>query len=168
MKHPLFYYITLIMLCSSVIESCGTSQSLEHKLNSMPQKAMLVAEVRDRGIGLDTLESLYPSGLPMFGDSVPQAYVQAWKDFVVGLADALRQAGMDWDEPYRLWGRAYFSPDGKVAHYFYAWTGDRQPSDEWKAQFRQVLEDYLSNFQFAYPMGRRFAQCGGIRLTPAG
>lgn len=167
MKHPLFYYITLIVLCFSVIESCGTSHSLEHKLNSMPQKAMLVAEVHDFGINLDTLESIYPSGMNDFGDSIPKAYMQAWKDFVVGMAGAMRKAGMDWNEPYRLSGRAYFSPDGKVAHYFYTWTGDRQPSDEWKAQFRQVLEDYLSNFQFAYPMGRRFAQCGGIHLTPA-
>lgn len=167
MKHPRIYFVMMQMVMGMTLVSCGSTRSLEQTLASIPHRAMLVTEVHDFGINLDTLESIYPSGMNDFGDSIPKAYMQAWKDFVVGMAGAMRKAGMDWNEPYRLSGRAYFSPDGKVAHYFYTWTGDRQPSDEWKAQFRQVLEDYLSKFQFAYPMGRRFAQCGGIHLTPA-
>ena len=133
----------------------------------MPQKAMLLSEVTEMGITLDTLETIYPSGMFILADSVPQEYMQSWMDFVQGLSGAMREAGMNWTEPYRLWGRAYFAPDGSVEHYFYAWSGDKKPTNEWQAQFREVLERYLANFRFAYPMNRRFAQCGGIRLTPA-
>lgn len=167
MKHQALRITLMSSVMAVMLAGCSASQLIETKLNRMPHKAMLIDEVHDRGINLDTLESVYPSGMVRFGDSVPQAYMQAWTSFVQGLAGAMRQAGMDWSEPYRLWGRAYFSPEGKVDHYFYAWTGATQPADEWKAQFRQVLEDYLSTFRFAYPMGGRFAQCGGIALRPA-
>ncbi len=135
-------------------------------LLQFPGRSVLLDEARAAGITLDTLETYYPSGMIVLGDSVPQGYMRSWMAFVQGLADALREADMDWTEPYRLWGRAFFAPDGSVDRYFYTWTGEMQPSDEWKALFRKVLENYLSHYRFTHPMHRRFAQCGGISLRP--
>ena len=167
MKRRLYLKVLALVVAGMAVAGCGTGRSIEKRLADMPQRAMLITEVHDRGINLDSLESIYPSGLTRFGDSIPQGYLSAWRDFVMGMAQAMRSAGMDWDEPYRLSGRAYFSPDGRVDHYFYGWTGDRQPAEEWKTQFRGVLERYLASYRFAYPMEGRFAQCGGIHLTPA-
>lgn len=166
MKNPIFK-TALIFGALLALAACGASRSLEKQLAKMPQKAMLLSEITEMGITLDTLETIYPSGMPLFGDSIPQGYMQSWMAFVQGLSGAMGEAGMNWTEPYRLWGRAYFAPDGTVEHYFYAWSGDRKPTEEWQTQFREVLERYLATFRFAYPMNRRFAQCGGIRLTPA-
>ena len=135
-------------------------------LKSLKTRAVLREEAQEFGITLDTLEHYYPSGMFLLGDSVPQEYMQSWMDFVGGLRNALIKQGLNWTESYRLWGRAYFATDGSVDQYIYTWKGDLQPSDEWKAQFREVLEQYLATFRFAYPMHRCFAQCGSIRLTP--
>ena len=168
MQHHIIKFLAAIALGAAMLfAACGASHSLEKKMAKMPQKAMLLSEVTEMGITLDTLETIWPSGMFILADSVPQEYMQSWMDFVQGLSGAMREAGMNWTEPYRLWGRAYFAPDGSVEHYFYAWSGDKKPTNEWQAQFREVLERYLANFRFAYPMNRRFAQCGGIRLTPA-
>ncbi len=158
---------TALLGAAMLFASCSASRSLEKQLAKMPQKAMLLSEVTDRGITLDTLETIWPSGMFILGDSVPQEYMQSWMAFVQGLSGAMREAGMNWTEPYRLWGRAYFAPNCTVEHYFYTFSGDKKPSDEWQSQFREVLEHYLGTYRFTYPMNRRFAQCGGIRLTPA-
>lgn len=163
----LLFKLVLVFCALATFAACSASRPLEKQLAKMPQKAMLLSEVTEMGITLDTLETIYPSGMFILGDSVPQEYMQSWMAFVQGLSGAMREAGMNWTEPYRLWGRAYFSPDGTVEHYFYTWSGDRKPTNEWQVQFREVLERYLATYRFAYPMNRRFAQCGGIRLTPA-
>lgn len=157
-----------LLTMGMIMVGCTANRSLEKQLAKMPQKAMLLSEVTEQGLTLDTLETIYPSGMLQWSaDSVPQEYMQSWMAFVQGLSSALREAGMNWTEPYRLWGRAYFAPDGSVDHYFYTWTGNSQPTEEWKTQFREVLEKYLSSYRFKYPMKQRFAQCGGVRLTPA-
>lgn len=157
----------IILGAAMLFAACVASRSIEKQLAKMPQKAMLLSEVTEKGITLDTLETIYPSGMFILGDSVPKDYMQSWMAFVQGLSGAMREAGMNWTEPYRLWGRAYFAPDGTVEHYFYTWSGDRKPTNEWQVQFREVLERYLATYRFSYPMNRKFAQCGGIRLTPA-
>ncbi|MBR1851332.1 MAG: hypothetical protein IJ789_08205 [Bacteroidales bacterium] len=134
-------------------------------LLQLRSRAVLLPEAAELGLTLDSMEHHYPNGMQLLGDSIPQAYMQSWMAFVQGLSQALREAGIDWTENYRLWGRAFFAPDGSVDHYFYNWT--LPPDEEWQAQFRAVLEEYLSTFRFQYPMRQRFAQCGGIRLTPA-
>ena len=146
--------------------ACRSGMTLTRQLEKMPTKAMLVSEAEARGVTLDTMETIYPNGLQFFGDSVPNAYWQSWADFCTGLVKELGDAGMAWNEPYRLWGRVYFSPDGKVEHYFYKWTGQLIPTEEWQVQFKEVLERYLAQFQFTYPMNRRFSQCGRVRVAP--
>lgn len=154
-----------------VMVSCPDNTELDilpwEGLSPLTTRAVLLPEAAAMGITLDTLEPYYPNGMSLLGDSVPQEYLMAWQQFVLGVRNALLEASMNWDEPYRLWGRAFFAPDGTVDHYLYNWNGSTQPSDEWKNQFREVLENYLDTFRYAYPMRRRFAQCGGIRFTPA-
>lgn len=153
-----------------VMVSCPDNTELDilpwEGLSPLTTRAVLLPEAAAMGITLDTLELYYPSGMFLLGDSVPQKYLMAWQQFVLGVRNALIEAGMNWNEPYRLWGRAFFAPDGTVDHYIYNWNGSPQPSDEWKNRFKDVLENYLDTFRFVYPMHRRFAQCGGIRFTP--
>ena len=151
------------------LAACGSGSNLAHKLDKLPGKAMLLTEAKERGITLEAMETLYPSGLPLFGDSVPAGYMQAWTGFFQGLVGEMRKSGMEWSEPYRFWGRAYFSPGGTVDYFFYQWAGKAggNPSEEWDGQFRAVLERYLDTFCFEYPMEGRFAQCGSVVLKPA-
>lgn len=160
-----------VALCMAIcaiglLATCKSNSSLTSQLKKMPTKAMLLTEVSERGITLNDMESLYPNGMTILGDSIPQEYGQSWIEFVTGIAGEMRSAEMSWNETYRLWGRAYFAPDGTVEHYFYRWTGDLVPSEEWQAQFHKVLENYLGKCRFKYPMDRRFAQCGGVLLKP--
>ena len=53
------------------LAACGSGSNLAHKLDKLPGKAMLLTEVKEQGITLEAMEKLYPSGLPLFGDSVP-------------------------------------------------------------------------------------------------
>ena len=155
---------------ADIILSCDNSVEVEvvpwYALKPLKSRAVMMQEAKSYGLTLDTLEHYYPSGMLLFGDSVPQEYMQSWMNFVAGLRNALLQAGMNWEEAYRLWGRAFFAADGSVDQYIYTWTGDLQPPDEWQTKFREVLEQYLATYRFAYPMHRNFAQCGGIRLVP--
>ena len=151
------------------LAACGSGSNLAHNLDKLPGKAMLLTEAKERDITLEAMETLYPSGLPLFGDSVPAGYMQAWTGFFQGLVGEMRKSGMEWSEPYRFWGRAYFAPGGTVDHFFYQWAGKAggNPSEEWDGQFRAVLERYLDTFCFEYPMKGRFAQCGSVVLKPA-
>ena len=168
MQYHIIRFLAVLALGAMLLTGCGASKSLEKQLAKMPQKAMLLSEVTERGLTLDTLETVYPSGMFQWNaDSVPQEYMLSWQKFIYGLRNALIAEGMNWTEPYSLWGRAYFAPDGTVDHYFYTWRGQSQPTDEWKAQFREVLERFLATYRFEYPMNRRFAQCGGVSLRPA-
>ena len=155
---------------SDIKVSCGDSVRVEvvpwEALKPLKSRAVLREEAIELGLTLDTLEHYYPSGMLQFGDTVPQEYLQQWMNFVGGLRNALVKAGMNWTEAYRLWGRAFFAADGSVDQYFYSWTGEQQPSDEWKRMFREVLEQYLAIYRFEYPMHHNFAQCGGIQLVP--
>ncbi len=164
MTHHIIKSLAALAMGAMLLTGCGASKSLEKQLAKMPQKAMLLSEVTERGLTLDTLETVYPSGMSQWS---AQEYMLSWQKFIYGLRNALVAEGMNWTEPYSLWGRAYFAPDGTVAHYFYTWRGKSQPSDEWKAQFREVLERFLATYRFEYPMNRRFAQCGGVSLRPA-
>lgn len=161
----------LCALFSSVLAltACDSGRNLSHRLDKLPGKAMLLTEAKERGITLEAMETLYPSGLPLFGDSVPAGYMQAWTGFFQGLVGEMRKSGMEWSEPYRFWGRAFFAPNGAVDHFFYQWNGKEgdNPAEEWNGQFRAVLERYLDTFCFEYPMEGRFAQCGGVILKPA-
>ena len=168
MKHHIIKSLIAIALGAVLLAGCSANRLLEKQLAKMPQKAMLLSEVTERGLTLDTLETIYPSGMLQWSsDSVPQEYLLSWQKFIYGLRTALIVEDMNWTEPYSLWGRAYFAPNGSVDHYFYTWRGQSQPTDEWKARFREVLERYLDTYCFEYPMNRRFAQCGGILLQPA-
>lgn len=167
MTHHIFKSLAVLALGAMLLAGCSTSKSLEKQLAKMPRKAMLLSEVKERGLTLDTLETIYPSGMFQWSaDSVPQEYVLSWQKFIYSLRNALVAEGMNWTETYNLWGRAYFAPDGSVDHYFYTWRGKSQPTDEWKAQFREVMERFLATYRFEYPMNRRFAQCGGVILQP--
>lgn len=162
-------YAVAIFCLSIVCLACGGTKTLSEKLDRLPGRAVLIADAKAQGITLSAMEALYPNGLPFAGDSVPAGYVQEWRGFVQGLARALRDSGMVWNEPYYLWGRAYFAPDGKVDHFFYHWTdktGNR-PTADWQARFGRVAEAYVASFRFGYSMNRRFAQCGGVLLQPA-
>ena len=158
-----------VLICVAVVfMACRSGRALSQKLECLPAKAMLLAEVKEQGITLEAMEELYPIGLPLFGDSVPAGYMRAWTGFVQGLAGEMRGAGMEWSETYRFWGRAYFAPDGSVDHFFYQWTGKdgNIPTEEWRERFHAVLGCYLDTFRFDFPMNRRFAQCGGVVLKP--
>lgn len=163
------YLMGMVLGVMVAIAACAGGKVLARKLQDLPGKAVTLAEIKKRGITLDAMEKLYPSGLLLYGDSVPSGYMQAWSGFFKGLAGEMRKSGMDWSVPYRLSGRAYFAPDGTVDHYFYAWTGkeETQPPEEWQERFGKVLEQYLDTFCFAYPLQRRFAQCGGVTFQPA-
>jgi hypothetical protein len=100
------------------LAACGSGSNLAHKLDKLPGKAMLLTEVKEQGITLEAMEKLYPSGLPLFGDSVPAGYMQAWTGFFQGLVGEMRKSGMEWSEPYRFWGRAYFASGGTVDYFF--------------------------------------------------
>ena len=55
-----------------LMTGCGASKSLEKQLAKMSQKAMPLSEVTERGLTLDTLETIYPSGMSQWSaDSVP-------------------------------------------------------------------------------------------------
>lgn len=141
------------------------------ELSCIRTRAVLIPELYELGLTLDTsgaLEHHYTTGVYLLGDSIPQQYMQAWQQFVLGLRNALIDAGMSWADVYRFWGRLFLAPDGSVDYYVYQWSGDHQPGDEWKAQFRTVVERYLATFRFAYTFNRRFSQCGSVVLRPAG
>ena len=165
MRIKSFTIIAIICLLAVFI-ACRSGMPLAKQLKKMPSKAMLVSEAEACGFTLDTMTTIYPNGLSFFGDTVPKKYLQSWTDFCVGLGSELSDAGLKSVQPYRLWGRVYFAPDGTVEHYFYKWLGNRQPDAEWQKQFKKVLEAYLNKFQFTYPMNRRFAQCGVVQLEP--
>ena len=164
-----FLLLSVLFCLILGLSACNSRRNLSHRLDKLPGKAMLLTEVKEQGITLEAMEKLYPSGLPLFGDSVPAGYMQAWTGFFQGLVGEMHKSGMEWSEPYRFWGRAYFAPGGTVDHFFYQWVGkaNGNPSEEWDGQFRAVLECYLDTFCFGYPMKGRFAQCGGVILKPA-
>ena len=57
MQHHIIKSLAVLALGAMLLAGCGASKSLEKQLASMPQKAMLLSEVTERGLTLDTLET---------------------------------------------------------------------------------------------------------------
>lgn len=56
--------------------ACNSGRNLSHRLDKLPGKAMLLTEAKERGITLEAMETLYPSGLPLFSGSVSDRYIE--------------------------------------------------------------------------------------------
>ena len=72
MQHHIIKSLAVLALGAMLMTGCGASKSLEKQLAKMSQKAMPLSEVTERGLTLDTLETIYPSGMSQWSaDSVP-------------------------------------------------------------------------------------------------
>lgn len=70
-------FIWCVLFCTVLgFAACHSGRNLSNKLDKLPGKAMLLTDVKERGITFEALETLYPSDSPLFGDSVPDKYIE--------------------------------------------------------------------------------------------
>lgn len=139
-------------------------------INSYAQTAMTTKEAEEKGIGISYLDSFYYDGghadtsKAVFGANINE-FVQAYYQLIRDIGAFLKENNFVFNEPTSGWHRIYFDKSGKIDYYLYLFKDD-QLSDEQKAVFAQLINEFIKDYSFPLSADVNFAQCGSVRYMP--
>lgn len=135
--------------------------------DAFTQLVMSANETTDQGINIEELDSAYT---PAIGaDSIvtvfqgqEEAYVKAYYSLIHDLSTYLNQHNFRWGEQVRCFNRIYFAAEGTVDYYIYDFKA--YLSDEQKAEFQELINEFMADYQFGLSADQPFAQCSPVNF----
>jgi hypothetical protein len=124
---------------------------------------------KKQGISLEKLDKEHPGGiwlLPKSKSVSPalapeEAYGNAYYKMLQDLGTFLKKNDFKWEKPTHGFNRIYFNPDGSIAYFLYNFKAD-QISAEKEKQYNALLNTFIKDYRFTYPMKSKFAQCSKV------
>lgn len=90
----------------------------------------------------------------------------SWIDLHKKMGAYLQENGFTWGEEIQnisIYHRIYFSANGKVTNYLFN-IKDPKVTEEKKAEFGELLQQFTTKNKLAYQRSTSFAQCGKTRF----
>jgi hypothetical protein len=130
-------------------------------------------DAKKQGISIEKLDKDYPAGIysiPKPKSISPavnpeQAYTNAYTKMLQDLGVFLKKNNFIWEKPTKGFNRIYFKPDGSIAYFLYNFKAE-QIAPEKEKQFNELLNTFIKNYHFAFPMNTNFAQCSPVTYVP--
>lgn len=128
------------------------------------QLALSFEEARNQGLDFSELDRIYPSGvgndtLAIF-EGKEEAYVAAYYGMLKELGNFLNENDFFWGGSVRCNNRIYFAADGRVDYYLYDFDGHLP--DAKQSQFKELLGQFIKDFEFGIKGEAPFAQCSPV------
>ncbi|MCC5920112.1 MAG: hypothetical protein LAT68_11725 [Cyclobacteriaceae bacterium] len=140
------------------------------------QGAMTIQEARIAGVEMTYLDSIFISAIhtdtsqALFKtakewDMVAKSYRKLLRD----LSKHLNKNKYYWEQPTRMYSRAYFNSDGTIAYFLYNFIGktaEEKPSYEQQEAFKKLANDFIVDYKFKMKADMKFAQCITTTFMP--
>lgn len=88
-----------------------------------------------------------------------ETLIPAWRQILTDLNRHLKEEGLVWEGPLRVWQRMYFAEDGTMEYILYNIRDDTLDEED-QALFHSALESFVQVAQFELQANKKFAQCG--------
>ncbi len=136
---------------------------------------MTFQEARLQNISIPHLDSLYTSAVHTDASkavfktekeqqNLQQAYIKLLQDF----GKFLSAHDFKWERKTKCYNRIYFSADGTIDYFLFNFLGkpEEKPSDNQQETFKQLLQLFIRDYQFALTAPTKFAQCSPTTYSP--
>lgn len=132
-------------------------------LHSSAQIALSLDAAQNRGIEVESLDSLYKSGVHSDPNQAVFAeeqndYIKSYYAMLHDLSEFLNTNEFRWGGITRCFNRIYFNENGTVDYYIYEFE-EGQLSVERQEEFEQLLNEFIVDYQFPLTKNVKFAQC---------
>lgn len=137
---------------------------------SYGQKAMTFNEAKENGISIAHLDSIYKSGihadttLAVFITNQDE-YIVAYKKLLHDLGAFLKENDFLWENRTKGFNRIYFDKSGKIDFFLYNFRPDQLTAEQ-ENRFKELLNEFITNYQFSLTANIGFAQCSPVTYTP--
>jgi len=138
--------------------------------NGYGQKAMTFAEAQKNSISISDLDNSYKSGinadssLAVF-NSNEEEYIKAYQQLLQDFGSFLKTNHFLWDNPTRGFNRIYFDKNGKIDYFLYNFPPG-QLTNEQEVRFKELLNNFITNYRFTLTAEVGFAQCSPVTYMP--
>jgi len=138
-------------------------------LSAFSQKAMTFQKAAQEGVKIGNLDSVYMSGV--HSDRSLMVFKSNTNEFIESYYQMLRDFGkflgnndFKWETQTKCFNRIYFNKDGKVDYFLYNFNSEL--SDEMKARFDILLNEFIKDYQFPMSAEVPFSQCSPVTYSP--
>jgi hypothetical protein len=132
------------------------------------QKAMSVKEGKKQGISLSDLDESYQNAIHSDSSKAlfknTSDFHQEWKVFLTDVKDYIRENDFKWEQNLRLFNKVYFAKDGSIDYYFYLIRSSHLTKEQ-KQRFKELLNEFISDYKFPLTADVNFTQCGSSILV---
>lgn len=152
------------------------NKKIKREEERRPKKQIVMSTKKaiEMGINIDSLWTVYPhawqynketgtydsTGI-VFNEEEMVMFEASFREFVSGIASAMREKKFDWDTTYRWHLNAFFSENGYVELLNHNFVG-KEPAPKQVEQFEKILKAYIRKTPFTYTRGQKFGQCGTL------
>ena len=132
--------------------------------NARSQIVVHSGEIDSTKISVQTLDSIYPSGIVVF-DTILEQFTLAHTDLLKRMNRFLTEKGFLWEQPSLMHTRMYFSPAGALDYYIYT-TIPGQIKEDKQRQFEELLRQFFADYLFPIASPSGFSQCRPVMFQP--
>lgn len=139
-------------------------------------KGMTFQEAEIMGTPVSHLDSIYKSALHSDSslavfktEKEQQAMMDAYVKLLQDLGKYLSDNNFEWEKPTRCYNRIYFNTDGTIDYFLFNFLGKNEevPSEENQKVFRQLLNEFITDYQIEPRASTKFAQCSPTTYKPS-
>ena len=152
------------------------NKKLKRESERRPKKQIVMStkKATEMGIDIDSLWTVYPhawqynmetgtydsTGIVLNEEEMVM-FEASFREFVSGLASAMKEKKFSWDTTYRWHLNAFFSKNGYVELLIHNFGG-KEPSPKQVEQFEKILKAYIRKTPFPYTREQKFGQCSTL------
>lgn len=148
-------FILLILLVTISFATLN-AQTIVQSIEATEQASIDISEIEERyGDALNVNPKI-----AVFNDRESDFY-DSYKKLIIDIASHLRKNDFQFNGETRMFTRIYFNSEGDIEHFYYS-RDQAGFSNEQEQEFDNLLQPFLSDYQFSQAADRPFAQCSPV------